>query len=173
LKYAVLVSMAAVDKKYREKEHDANRDATSDIAYKRYMANNGVHPLMMRSEQAVFLNTFSADAQLFYLAFAFVDGTDGIANGIARHILSYIGITISEAAERRRRRELEEEVDLRESEEQIDTVEEEQAASQNHDAVPVLKVLEPVEFFRLLDLALVTATFGLFLAFKVRTRIRG
>jgi hypothetical protein len=97
LRYAVLVSMAAVDKKYREKEHEANRDAsTEDIAYKRYMANNGVHPLMMRREQADYLDTFSPDAQLFYLAFAFVDGTDGIANGIARNILSYVGRNKSE-----------------------------------------------------------------------------
>jgi hypothetical protein len=96
LKYAVLVSMAAVDKKYREKEHAANRDAATDIAYKRYMANNGVHPLMMRREQADYLDTFSPDARLFYLAFAFVDGTDGIANGIARNILSYVGRNKSE-----------------------------------------------------------------------------
>jgi hypothetical protein len=100
--------MDAVDKKYREKEHAANRDATSeDIAYKRYMANNGVHPLMMRREQADYLDTFSPDAQVFYLAFAFVDGTDGIANGIARHILSYVGRNKSED----RRRELKEQID--------------------------------------------------------------
>jgi hypothetical protein len=97
LKYAVLACIDSVDKKYREKEHVANRDATSeDIAYKLYMANNGVHPLMMRREQADYLNTFSNDAQLFYLAFAFVDGTDGIANGIARIILSYVGRNKSE-----------------------------------------------------------------------------
>jgi hypothetical protein len=64
--------------------HAANRDASSgDIAYKLYMANNGVQPLMMKGEQALYLNTFRADARLFYLAFAFVDGSDGIANGIA------------------------------------------------------------------------------------------
>jgi hypothetical protein len=100
LKYAVLACMDSVDKKYREKEHASNRDATSeDIAYKRYMANNGVHPLMMRREQALYLDTFSANAQLFYLAFAFVDGTDGIANGIARNILSYVGRYKSEDEE--------------------------------------------------------------------------
>jgi hypothetical protein len=90
-----LMCIDAVDKKYREKEHDANRDSSTseqDIAYKRYMANNGVHPLMMRKEQADYLDTFSNDAQLFYLAFCFVDGTDGIANGVGRHILSYVGI---------------------------------------------------------------------------------
>jgi hypothetical protein len=66
----------AVEKKYRTKEN--TRDASSnkqDIAYKRYMANNGVHPLMMRREQAEYLDTFSNDAHLFYLAFCFVDGT--------------------------------------------------------------------------------------------------
>jgi hypothetical protein len=89
-----LMCIAAVEKKYREKEHAANRDATSGehIAYKLYRANNGVHPLMMRREQVDYLNTFSNDAQLFYLAFCFVDGTDGIANGVGRHIMSYAGL---------------------------------------------------------------------------------
>jgi hypothetical protein len=83
----------AVEKKYREKEHDAYREASDGhVAYKRYMSNNGVKPLMMRREQAKYLNTFSDDAQLFYLAFTHVDGTDGIANGVGRHILSYVGI---------------------------------------------------------------------------------
>jgi hypothetical protein len=83
----------AVEKKYKTKEN--TRDASfneQDIAYKRYMANNGVHPLMMSLNQAEYLNTFSNDAQLFYLAFTHVDGTDGIANGVGRHILSYVGI---------------------------------------------------------------------------------
>jgi hypothetical protein len=90
----VLWCMDSVDKKYREKKLcDGKNDAIEGeyFAYKRYMANNGVHPLMMRREQADYLDTFSPDAQLFYLAFNFVDGTDGIANGIARIILSYLG----------------------------------------------------------------------------------
>jgi hypothetical protein len=87
----------AVEKKYVEKEHGANRDASSDyFAYKLYMANNGVKPLIMRREQADYLDTLSNDAQLFYLAFTHVDGTDGIANGVGRHILSYVGIKRSE-----------------------------------------------------------------------------
>jgi hypothetical protein len=77
----------------REKETEKETDASKGeyFAYKHYMVNNGVHPLMMRSEQADF-STLSAlpDAQLFYLAFCFVDG-DGIDNGIARMILSYLG----------------------------------------------------------------------------------
>jgi hypothetical protein len=78
----------AVEKKYQEKEHDANRDASVGyFAYKRYMANNGVKPLMMRREQADYLDTLSDDAQLFYLAFTHIDGTDGIANGVGRNIL--------------------------------------------------------------------------------------
>jgi hypothetical protein len=90
----------AVEKKYREKEHDASRDASNEgIAYKRYMANNGVHPLMMRREQVSYLDTFSNDAQLFYLAFTHVDGADDIANGVGRHILSYVGIKNSEYEE--------------------------------------------------------------------------
>jgi hypothetical protein len=74
--------MDSVDKKYREKEHDANRDANNGqhIAYKGYMANNGVHHLMVTKEQVDYLDTFSNDAQFFYLAFAFVNGTFGIAN---------------------------------------------------------------------------------------------
>jgi hypothetical protein len=83
----------AVEKKYAEKAYDANRDAaTGYFAYKRYMANNGVKPLMIRREQVDYLDTFSNVAQLFYLAFTHIDGTDGIANGVGRHILSYIGI---------------------------------------------------------------------------------
>jgi hypothetical protein len=82
----------AFEKKYREKEN--HRDASNGkyIAYKRYMANNGVHPLMVSSNQAEYLDTFSKDAQLFYLAFTHVDGTDGIANGIGQYIMSYVGI---------------------------------------------------------------------------------
>jgi hypothetical protein len=83
----------AVEKKYREKGRDANRDAaTGYFAYKLYMSNNGVDPLMMKREQADYLDTFSADARLFYLAFTRVDGTDGITNGVGRHILCYVGI---------------------------------------------------------------------------------
>jgi hypothetical protein len=36
-----------------------------------------VKPLMMKPKQADYLDTFSNDAQLFYLAFPHVDGTDG------------------------------------------------------------------------------------------------
>jgi hypothetical protein len=103
--------MDSVDKKYREKELDAHSDASDDeqdVAYKRYMANNGVHPLMMRREQADYLDTFSNDAQLFYLAFNFVDGS-GIDNGIARNILSYVGNALGEAD--RRKDELNEKID--------------------------------------------------------------
>jgi hypothetical protein len=83
----------AVEKKYQEKEHDGYRDLTSGyFAYKLYMANNGVKPLMMRKEQADYLDTLSNDAQLFYLAFTHVDGTDGIANGVGQHIMSYVGV---------------------------------------------------------------------------------
>jgi hypothetical protein len=102
--------MGSVDKIYREKEHDANCDTSSEqlIAYKLYMANNGVQSLMMEREQVDYLNTFSPDAQLFYLAFAFVDGS-GIDNGIARNILSYVGNTLHDAD--RRKRELQEILD--------------------------------------------------------------
>jgi hypothetical protein len=37
----------------------------------------------VKREQARYLDTFSPDARLFYLAFTFVDG-DGIDNGIGR-----------------------------------------------------------------------------------------
>jgi hypothetical protein len=48
-----------VEKKYREKEHDASLDATTGyFACKRYMANNGVKPLMMKKNQALYLDTF-------------------------------------------------------------------------------------------------------------------
>jgi hypothetical protein len=88
----------AVERKFCAKAHAANRDASSDqhTTYKRYMANNGVHPLMITSDQADYLDTFSLDAQLFYLAFTHVDGTAGIANGVGQYILSYVGIKKSE-----------------------------------------------------------------------------
>jgi hypothetical protein len=58
-----LMCIDAVEKKYQENEHDANRDPSEEyFAYKRYMANNGVKPLMMRREQADYLDTFSKDA---------------------------------------------------------------------------------------------------------------
>jgi hypothetical protein len=51
-----------------------------------------VHPLMMSLSQAAYLDTFSRDACLFYLAFTHVDGTDGIANGVGQYIMSYVGV---------------------------------------------------------------------------------
>jgi hypothetical protein len=36
---------------------------------------------------------------LYYITSTFVDGTDGIANGISRHILSYVGRNASEDKE--------------------------------------------------------------------------
>jgi hypothetical protein len=114
--------MDSVDKKYREKEEVKELDITSGhiayklynlvqslfvdsghIAYKGYMANNGVHPLMMRRAQADYLDTFSNHAQLFYLAFTHVDG-DGIANGIARHILSYVSGRTSDGKTKKKKK---------------------------------------------------------------------
>jgi hypothetical protein len=90
MRFSVLLCMGSVDKKFREK--DFGRQSNSEIAYNRYMANNGVQPLIMKRDQADYLDTFCADARLFCLAFAFVDGS-GIDNGIARLILSYVGNT--------------------------------------------------------------------------------
>jgi hypothetical protein len=109
MRFLVLWCMGSVDKKFRELEHDANRDTSNDtIAYWRYMANNGVHPLMILKNQAEYLDTFSNDACLFYLTFTFVDGTDGIANGIGRHVLSYVG---TEGDGDIRRREIQKEIE--------------------------------------------------------------
>jgi hypothetical protein len=93
--------MEIVDKKYREKEHDPNRGSFVVIVvqysdYKRYMANDGVQQMRVSFNQANYLNALSADAQLFFIAFTHVDGTDGVANGIGRHILSYVGRNKSE-----------------------------------------------------------------------------
>jgi hypothetical protein len=100
IRLLVLWCIGSVDKKLREKEND--RDASNeDTSYQRYMANNGVQPLIMKRDQADYLNTFSLDARLFYLAFTFVDG-DGIDNGIGRNIVSYVGNTLGEANERKR-----------------------------------------------------------------------
>jgi hypothetical protein len=80
--------MGGVDKTFRAKEHDT-RDATNvNIAYRSYKTNDGVHLLVMKRAQADYLDSFSPNARLYFLAFTFVDGTDGITNGIARHILS-------------------------------------------------------------------------------------
>jgi hypothetical protein len=65
------------------------------------MANNGVHPLIMKRDQADYVDTFSPDARLFYLAFTFVDG-DGIDNGIGRLILSYVGASLGEVDRRKK-----------------------------------------------------------------------
>jgi hypothetical protein len=82
----------AVDKKYREIGNNALDYSSNLINYGAYMCNDGVHSMTCSREQALFLDELSRDACLFYLAFAFVDGTDGIANGIGRNILSYVGI---------------------------------------------------------------------------------
>jgi hypothetical protein len=85
----------AVDKKYREKEeaepNSSSSILTSHVEYG-YKTNNGVHQMVVSLNQALYLDTFSPEARLFYLAFTHVDGTDGIANGVGRHILSYVGV---------------------------------------------------------------------------------
>jgi hypothetical protein len=98
--------MDSVDKKFREREELGENNAPSGeyFAYKRYMANNGVQPLMIKPKQALYLDTFSPDAQFFFLAFNFVDGTDGIANGIARIILSYLGRRTSDGKKRKKKK---------------------------------------------------------------------
>jgi hypothetical protein len=85
----------AVERTYREREHEDDGNASTGhqyFEYKRYKANDGVHPLAMKKAQAAYLDSLSLNAILFYLAFTHVDGTDGIANGIGRHILSYVGM---------------------------------------------------------------------------------
>jgi hypothetical protein len=85
--------MDCVDKRFRRLKGTSR---TPVIAYHSFWANNGVSRMGVTSKQADFLDTLSLDARLFYLAFTFVDGTDGISNGIARHILSYAGAWKSE-----------------------------------------------------------------------------
>jgi hypothetical protein len=103
MRFLVLWCMAAVDKKFREKEHAAAADADEDgeedaasaqlnVPYKRYKANDGVQEMIVKKRQADYLDSFSPAAQLYYITSTFVDGTDGIANGIARHVLSYVGV---------------------------------------------------------------------------------
>jgi hypothetical protein len=105
----VLWCMDIVDTKYRKLKYDSHRAPSTDlVAYKRYMAITGVHPLMMKREQTDYLDTFSNDACLFFLAFAFVDGDNGVANGVARKLLSYVGDVVGEAEWREeRKKELE------------------------------------------------------------------
>jgi hypothetical protein len=80
--------MDHVDKSFRQLE--GGRDDPI-IAYHKFCANNGVSSMAVNSNQAEFLDSLSLDARLFYLAFTFVDGTDGIANGVGRNILDYVG----------------------------------------------------------------------------------
>jgi hypothetical protein len=47
--------------------------------------------MAVNSNQADSLDELSLDARLFYFAFTFVDGTDGIANGVGRNILDHVG----------------------------------------------------------------------------------
>jgi hypothetical protein len=82
----------AVDKKFREIGDKDSNYSSNLINYGAYMSNDGVHPMACSREQALFLDELSRDACLFYLAFTFADGTDGIANGIGRNVMSYIGI---------------------------------------------------------------------------------
>jgi hypothetical protein len=82
----------AVDNQFRDIGNKDLNYYPNQIAYGKYKANDGVHSMSCNSEQAAYLNKLSRDACLFYLAFTFVDGTNGIANGIAQHIMSYIGI---------------------------------------------------------------------------------
>jgi hypothetical protein len=87
-----LMCIDSVDKKYREIGDKDPNYSSNLINYGAYMCIDGVHSMTCRREQATFLDELSRDACLFYLAFTFVDGTDGIANGIGRNIMSYIGI---------------------------------------------------------------------------------
>jgi hypothetical protein len=80
--------MDHVDKSFRKLEGGCDEPI---IAYHKFCAADGVRSLAVNSNQAEFLDGLSLDARLFYLAFAHVDGTDGIANGVARNILDYVG----------------------------------------------------------------------------------
>jgi hypothetical protein len=94
LRFFVLTCMNSVDRTFRKKEGGSYNPV---LDYERYSAADGVHRMQCRAFQANFLEDKpSPDARLFYLAFTFVDGTDGIANGIARCILSYVGRNKSE-----------------------------------------------------------------------------
>jgi hypothetical protein len=93
-----LMCIAAVEKKYRMKEN-GERDSSSSILTSLpshveygYKTNNGVHQMEVSLNQALYLDSFSPEARLFYLAFTHVDGTDGIANGVGQHIMSYVGV---------------------------------------------------------------------------------
>jgi hypothetical protein len=81
--------MDYLDMNYRRLE-GSGRDDTI-IAYNSFRASDGVSSMAVNRNQAEFLDGLSLDARLFYLAFTFVDGTDGIANGVGRNILDYVG----------------------------------------------------------------------------------
>ena len=64
----------------------------SIVIYDRYKAHDGVHAMTVSQNQADYLNSFSPNARLVFLAFTHVDGTDGIGNGIARKIMSFVKV---------------------------------------------------------------------------------
>jgi hypothetical protein len=80
--------MDRTDKSFRRLE--GGRDDTI-IGYDSFCAADGVSSLAVNRNQADFLDGLSLDARLFYLSFAHVDGTDELANGVARTILEYVG----------------------------------------------------------------------------------
>jgi hypothetical protein len=88
-----LMCIDSLDKQFRKIGGNVlDINPSNLVNYGAYMCNDGVHSMTCSREQALFLDELSRDACLFYLAFAFVDGIDGIANGIGRNILSYVGI---------------------------------------------------------------------------------
>jgi hypothetical protein len=80
--------MNRTDKSFRQLEGGSD---DTIIGYNSFRAADGVSSLAVNRNQADFLDSLSLDARLFYLAFAHVDGTDELANGVARNILEYVG----------------------------------------------------------------------------------
>jgi hypothetical protein len=100
-KAAILLSVDRVDKEFRSRAGTAAAAFNGDVkrartrsmalvALGKYSAADGVHGMFVSKEQETYLSSLSADALLFYLAFTFVDGTDGLGNGIGRLILNFL-----------------------------------------------------------------------------------
>jgi hypothetical protein len=102
-RFLILTCIDHLDKSFRRLKGTSR---TPIIGYHKFCANNGVNSMAVTSKQAEFLDALTMNARLFYLAFAFVDGTDGIANGIGRLILEYVGAWEEEEEDGDEQREL-------------------------------------------------------------------
>ena len=79
-----------VDVSFRAMINHDNTDGNAITSFGCYMSNNGISPMMVNAKQNEYLNSLPSSAVLVYLACTHVDGTNNLANGIMRHVMSYL-----------------------------------------------------------------------------------